>query len=186
VVAVPRIGNLRWVNIITSCSMLRHEYREMIAGGASPRLAEMLVLQQGPSLQTDTRWLTGHVNKNQFAGHDRMADLYMRQAKRFGVVTENCVYKHQLARFPGDPEAWVSSRADVKKICADRNWECEGSVTHRAEDRGRSDPFAEPYQVAEDIVRDGVEDEISASPGRMHEADEIHKTLSDSYSGREQ
>jgi hypothetical protein len=136
------------------------DYHEMIAKGMEPKLAEMLALQQAPSLQTDTRWLTGEVNGKQFASFPKAGELYQREARRAGVITDGAVYKHQLARYPGDPEAWVRSRADVKAICERRNWDCEGSVKHKAVDDGTPDSFDLPYEVAPDIVENAILSEV--------------------------
>ena len=132
------------------------DYREMIKNGTAPKLAEMLALQQAPSLQTDTRWMTGEYNGRQFVDTPQMGENYHSMAKQAGVITDGAVYKHGLARFPGDPNAWVRSRADVLKICKERNLDCEGSVNHKSVDDGSPDPFDLPYEVSQDIVDDHI------------------------------
>jgi len=108
----------------------RAEYEEMVKRGVSPKLAEMFALQQGPGLQTDTRFLHGR--------------------------SENGFYSHQLQR-------WVSSRSDVKRICAEENRDCEGSVSHRSVwDKPR--PDEKPYRVADDIVAEAVLDVLDDNP----------------------
>lgn len=136
------------------------DYWQMVDGGTAPRLAEMLALQQAPSLQTDTRWLTGEVNGKQFVSMPASGHYYKSVAKEAGINTEGAVYKHQLARFPGDPKAWVRSRADVLAICKERNLDCEGSVNHKAVDPCLPDSFDSPYEVAEDLVENAILSEV--------------------------
>lgn len=53
-------------------------------------------------------------------------------AEAAGVSTTGKEYISQLAKFPCDPEAWVSDASDVKRICEKNNWGCEGMVNVKA------------------------------------------------------
>ena len=66
---------------------------------------------------------------------------------------DNGFYSHQL-------QSWVSSRADVKRICAEKNYHCDGAVSHVAGDR----TVEKPYKVADDIVHDAVLDVLEEHP----------------------
>ena len=138
--------------------------------GSSHRLSEMLALRRGPALNTDTRWLAGHVNGSQFAGSPReeaIGGYYQQVARAHGLSTAGKVYKTQLARFPGDPQAWVSSRADCIKVAAERGMTLEGSVNYKppADDTPDSET---PYRVADDLVDDAYEDLCAAEPDAAH------------------
>jgi len=69
-----------------------------------------------------------------------------------GVVTDRWmrggVYMPPLARFPGDPEATVASRGDVRRVLDRRGWGAEGMV----EAKVRTEPKNEPYEPAPDII----------------------------------
>lgn len=144
---------------------VQSDYEEMRRGGMAHKLAEMLALQEPPSLKTDTRWMRGQVNFNQFANDPWTGTQYRRVAEQAGVNIEGAVYKHQLARFPGDPKAWVRSRSDVLKIARERNLNLEGSVTHKAVDDGTPNPLDQPYRVADDIVDAKVAEYCERNPG---------------------
>jgi len=157
----------------------------MRIAGSSHKFAEMVVLQQAPSLQTDTRWLTGHHSANQFAGgsaKEECGKYYIDVAQRHGVITSGKVYKSGLARFPGDPEAWVSSRSEVKRLCERRNWDCEGSVIHRSVDTGPA-PEAKPYRVAEDIVNAELEKITDTNPTALLDDPRLREKTANRLSG---
>ena len=83
----------------------------------------MFAFGRGPSLQTDTRWIAGQDAGRQFAGDTRteaMGDYYRKVAASEGVSVDGAVYKSQLASYPGEPKAWVRSRADCRYLAAER------------------------------------------------------------------
>jgi len=118
----------KWPTVSNQQEIQSH-YEECREAGTSHRAAEMFAFQQGPSLQTDTRWMSGQDN-----GHN------------------GAVYKHQLARFPGDPQAWVRSRADCRAVAAKRGLTLEGSVNYKPPEHDAPSPLDEPYHVADSIV----------------------------------
>lgn len=65
-------------------------------------------------------------------------------------------YLPQLARFPGDPEAHVSSRSEIKRVLSERGWGAEGIVECEPKRHGDG-----KYTPAQDIVDDVVAQEIS-------------------------
>lgn len=141
--------------VISENYAVQRHYEECRKAGSSHRLSEMLALRQGPSLQTDTRWLTGHCNGSQFADDPRtqqMGEYYRSVARARGVSTEGAIYKSQLARFPGDPEAWVRSKADCVKVAAKRGMTLEGGIKYKPPASVNDVPDEQPYRVADDIV----------------------------------
>ena len=106
-------------------------YWDMRTAGQSARLAEMLALGAPPMSNTDREFLEGRCNGNQFDGgplRQDIGDRFRKVAEAAGQSVKGKVYIGGLARFPGDPHAWVSDRGDVKRIVEGRGWKCEGSV----------------------------------------------------------
>lgn len=101
---------------------------ECINEGTSPTLAEMFASAQAPCAVTDATFLAGHCNGSQFAGQEAEGDFIRRVAESEGQSVKGKVYLGGLAKYPGDPKAWVDGRGDVKKVCEERGWNCEGSV----------------------------------------------------------
>lgn len=90
-----------------------------------------------PAVMTDSVFLEGHANGNQFENTPSLGDFYAREAKAQGVDTKGKVYLSGLASHPGDPRAWVSGRGDVRKVCEERGWHCEGAVNVKGDGPGR-------------------------------------------------
>lgn len=77
-----------------------------------------------PRLRTDTTFYAGvKMEGGQFDNYCR--PLYTQPAKDAGVSINGKHYQHGLARFPGDPEAWVDNLGDVKRILEKRGHGCE-------------------------------------------------------------
>ena len=114
--------------IVSSDPEIQARYEAIRDKGESHMLADMLAHQQPPGSHSDTQFLAGHCNGNQFEKVPFVGEYYKKIAERNGVNVKGSVYKAGLARFPGDPEAWISSRADVKKICERRGWGARGAV----------------------------------------------------------
>lgn len=120
------------------------------------RLCDMFLAQQPPGSQTDREFLYGHCNGNQFEKQPHVGDFYRAWAAAAGVNTTGKVYKKTLARFPGDPQAWISDRGDVRRLCEQRGDGCEGDVTVKL-------PDVEPPKeiaLADDIVEKAVAKQI--------------------------
>jgi hypothetical protein len=139
---------------------IQHEFELMVAAGTSERLAEMFALQCPPMSKSDREFLEGHVNGGQFAGQEAVGDALKSIAAEAGVNTQGMVYLEQLARFPGDPEGWVSGRGDVKKRLEQRpGWSSKGMVEHS----GEVQPPKE-IEIAEDLVQDEVAEILTTVP----------------------
>lgn len=138
------------------------------------RCAEMLESGETPALSTDNTFLEGHCNGSQFADAPGLGDYYKTEAEAAGQDVKGKVYLSGLAEYPGDPRAWVSGRGDVKKVCEERNYKCQGAVDHKRDD-GR-EPFR-PVVLGEDIVQREVAEAIGrGSEKPMGElADEVKR-----------
>jgi hypothetical protein len=139
-------------------------YEAMLADGVSDRLAEMLALQSPPSSRSDREFWRG--KWNQFEKTPHVGDAYKKAAEAANVNVTGKRYLSGLARFPGDPEAWVSDRSDVQRVVQSRGWACEGIVNVKPV------PLPEPPQevgVAEHIIDRVVAEETAKNPALLEE-----------------
>lgn len=115
--------------IVSSNPQVQSFYEQLRRSGESHLLADMFAHRQPPMSNSDREFLEGYANGNQFEGQDYQGNWYKKQAKRAGVDTTGKVYLSSLARYPGDPQAWVSGRGDVKdRIEKREGWSVTGSV----------------------------------------------------------
>jgi hypothetical protein len=139
-----------------------------IARGCSERLATMLALGRPPAAMTDSVFLAGFgANGGQFDGMEAVGDFYRGKAEAEGQQTKGAVYLSGLARYPGDPEAWIRSRGDVARVLDARGWGAEGAVNRPVREVAET---WQPYQVASDIVAARAEDLCQADPSLTKEA----------------
>lgn len=139
----------------------QQRYDSMIESGESPRLAEMLALRVFPGVHgTDSSFMSGtHALDGPYEQYRHAS------AAAAGVDTNGKRYISGLARFPNDPTAWVSSRADVLRICSDRGWNCHGMVEHEAPKDFEPEP---DIPIASDIVEQHVAACLRAFPEGDH------------------
>ncbi len=103
-------------------------YVDMRLAGESRKMAAMLALRQGPALRTDSEFRRGHTNGSQFSACPWVGTHHRRAAERAGLDPTGRIYLSGLARYPGDPAAWVSGRGDIRRLVEDRGWGCSGAV----------------------------------------------------------
>lgn len=115
------------------------------AQDALSRFDQMVVAGRPPGTTgTDSGLNEGYCNGNQFEKTPDIGNFYRRNFKKAGGrSTRGKVYKSSLARFPGDPQAWVSSRNEVAKIQHQRR-----EAAKREEDKGPRVPIP----IADKIV----------------------------------
>lgn len=95
---------------------------------------------------------------------DIVDKIIRKRAARLGISTEGKTYYSQLARktrYGFDPEAFVSNRGDIKRVCEERGYACDGAVTVK----GRE--FEEPPDcpLAPDLIEEAVDDMLAKDPG---------------------
>jgi len=85
------------------------------------------------------------------------AEQAIEAARRAGVNPTGKKFITQLCRkgMPNDPEAWVDSLDDVRRVCEKRGWGCDGAVKVSQPSISVEDP--EPC-IADDIVESMIED----------------------------
>jgi len=121
--------------------------------GATLKFAHMCALQQAPKCMTDREFFhgVGDLGK-QFEGSDQDLALRLKVAKQHGYKpSRNDFYNPALARFPGDPEAFIPStggRGHVQKVLESRGQSAEGAVNVK----GREAPPPQPKRLGDDIA----------------------------------
>lgn len=129
-------------------------YLDLLERGESQRIAEMLALQAAPRCVTDDTFFAGKKNGQQFAKDEATGNAYAQELRAKGVSTAGKTYMHSLAKYPGDPEAWVSSRSEAVALIKKRGWSCDGQIKVK---RNKDCLGEEPeYGVADDIIDDEV------------------------------
>lgn len=163
------------IQIVSRDPAVQARYEQMIRDGESHSMAEMLATRSFPGLKTDSVWNAGRCNGNQFENEPGLGDWYAARAREAGVNPVGQTYISSLARFPGDPEAWVSGRGDVQKLCLQRGWGCDGvKVSERS-------PTPD-IEVAPDLIESEVQDILSENPGSRYE--DVYDRVFELRSGR--
>ena len=92
---------------------------------------------------------------------------YRKMADRAGVVRSGNQYISQLADYPGDPEAWVSSRGDMVRVAKKKGLNIdEGPVKYKHESR---EPAAPQGGIAQDLAIKLARDIMKKNPGMKPE-----------------
>lgn len=142
----------------------QEHYELCLAEGCSETLAEMLALAEPPGAMTDAVFLQGMGGcYDQFRGNAYLGDEYGRMAKRDGVDATGKVYLSGLAAYPGDPRAWIAGRGDVRRVCEERGWGCEGAVSVPVANVAQPE---RTFHVAEDLVEDRVAAVLEQMPAQ--------------------
>jgi hypothetical protein len=119
-------------------------------------MAEVLALGAFPAIRgTSSAFMRG--THAQDSGYDRMR---YAAAEAAGVDTHGKRYLSGLARYPNDPEAWVSDLSDVGRVVRERGWNCEGALDVTSFGPGPARDVPPDYDVAPDIVDARVEVEL--------------------------
>jgi hypothetical protein len=157
-------------------------YLQCLANGCSERLAEMLASHRFPGTKgTDRAFFQGRpLGVGQFADVPLVARHHERIAEDAGVSTVGKAYLGTLARYPGDPEAWVSDLHDVRTKCEERGWGCDGAIKVEARE---GEMTSGRYRVADDIVEAHVDDEIAEDPALAPRRDEVRAELATKLGG---
>ena len=129
------------------------------------RMDEVLKSKKMPAIRTDAQFLANHGTLDkQFAGDNRQLKAVTDKAKSLGYnPNPNDTYISTLARFPGDPLAFVpagSPKSHIKKVCEATDRACEGDVSVN---RPRKEP-AKTVRLGEDLVQEEAEQRIMKNP----------------------
>lgn len=141
-------------------------YLSMINKGESPRMAEMLALRQAPCINTDDTFLAGQGTLDRQIKHEKMLDHITQSAIRHGYKPRPTdVYNSAIARFPGDPRAFLNhgeARSKVRDVCESEGWSCEGAV--KVKGRQPEDEPKPVHKLAPKIVDRICKQKINENP----------------------
>lgn len=112
-----------------------------------------------PGLKTSTSRFSGQLTGHSKSRSERAyAEMYKRKR---GHYPDGKTYKSSLARYAGDPAAWVGSDDDVTALCKKRGWTCPSVGIKRAQ----YTPEPEVKPLGEDIIQRELEKVIESNPG---------------------
>lgn len=143
-------------------AVLKH-YEAMIADGQSERFAVMCALQTPPGTKGSDRAFMEGRNNNEWMKRlpPRQAARMVREAAAVGINTSGKYYMGGIADKRGhmDPEAWVGSIDDVKRVARKRDLEVHGAVEYTPPQKKRK-----KVDIAPDILAEQVKAERKRNP----------------------
>jgi len=111
---------------------VQEHYKKVLAMGYGERWALMTALRQPPGTRgTDRAFMQGRLDGNWMDGiPPRQAKKMVREAKAAGIDISGKYYMGGLADRRGhlDPEAWIDSVGDIKRVARKRNLNVSGIV----------------------------------------------------------
>jgi hypothetical protein len=149
-------------------------YLTAIENGATEKFAEMVASQTPPGTRgTDRAFMEGRYAGNWMDGMPpQLANRMVREARAAGINTTGRFYMGGLAdkRAHRDPEAWVDSVDDVKRVAKKRRLEVHGIVDYVPPEA------APPKRVGlnPSIVKENVAKLLTEDPG-MRTEDAVEK-----------
>jgi hypothetical protein len=137
--------------------------------GSSDRAAAMYSLQKTAAIDTDDVFFQGAKPLYDQFGSQQALNRTLRESKKRGFTPDkNAIYYPNLARFRGDPEAYVTramGRSYIRKLLEKRGWSAEGGVNVKGREP-ESDPLDAKNckPLGEDIIRRRMKEELKNNP----------------------
>jgi hypothetical protein len=107
-------------------------YYKMRSSGESEKMAAMLALQRSTGISTDDTFFSGSKPLYDQFESQKHLDRFLGYAKAQGFTPPvNSTYFPNLARFPGDKEAWVTramGRSYIRKLIEQRGGKMDASM----------------------------------------------------------
>lgn len=138
------------------------------------KLCDMFASRQAPACNTDNTLFNGGYDPRtrkrvstacggQFEDCPHVGDFYRKQALKHGLKsTAGKIYMSKMARFPGDPEAWISGSGDIKRLAEKRGRRVDGyGISTPLRDTAPPEPSID---IADDIVDRAVARQIAVNP----------------------
>ena len=142
--------------IARASDAVQAHYRKMIAAGQSEQFALMCALQQPPGTRgTDRAFMEGRLSGNWLDDlPKRQANWMVKEAKAAGINPNGKFYLSGIADKRGhlDPEAWVDSVDDIKRVARARNLSVQGLVNIEADPSPRQDVPLNP-RIERELVK---------------------------------
>jgi hypothetical protein len=154
-------------DVACASESVQRRYRELLAEGVSPRMAEMFALRTAPRVMTDSVYFAGVGTLDKQIGSAPCGQLdgLIAAAQAHGFTPGvNDFYDDGLADFFGDPKAFVpptGGRNHVRRVCEERGVANFGPV--QVQGRERENP-PEPTRLAPDLAEEAVDVMIRANP----------------------
>ena len=152
---------------------VQDHYLKMIADGQSVSFALMCSLQQPPGTKgSDRAFMEGRLSGNWLDElPKRQANWMVKEARAAGINPSGKFYLSGIADKRGhlDPEAWVDSVDDVKRVAKNRNLNVQGMVNVQASEVPRQNKV-----LSQHIEQELATKEIAKSP-KMSMADAVEK-----------
>lgn len=168
--------------IVSQDPIQQDRYEQMRREGQSHNMAEMLASRAFPGVVTDATFMTGRHNHAGLSDvHPESRQHYLDQAQQAGVHVGGRAYMASLARFPGDPQAWVDSRADVERVARMNNMTVQ-SPTINVQAPRYYDPGPE-VRVAPDIINNVVGHMAAQDPYIRQNAPDYAQDVADRLGG---
>ena len=141
-------------------------YERLLSEGYGEKWAAMCSLQQPPGTRgTDRAVMQGRLAGEWLNQLPRdHADRITREARAAGISTSGRYYCSGLADKRGhrDPDAWIDSAADIKRVAEKRNLTVHGIVEHQR----RETPPTPSKPLSERLIRQFVKEESKLNPGK--------------------
>lgn len=168
--------------LVTADPVEQDRYEAMRAQGQSHSMAEVLVCKSFPGVVTDATFMRGRHNGASLTDvHPENRNHYLEVARKAGVSTNGKAYMPSLAKFPGDPMAWVDSRADVERIAHQNGFTVESPTINVPTPR-YFDPGPE-VTLAPDIVDRELARMALSDPGVMRDPNGARQDIIERHRG---
>lgn len=142
-------------------------------------IADICASRRAPGCQTDSTFFAGiGTLDKQFRDKRELSDI-VKAAKSHGYnPTGNELYSVGLARFPGDPRAFISQgqgKQRVREIVTQDGTGCEGAVTVKARpiDKEPKDKYKLAPQIVKRHLREKLKNPENAKRGRRELVEQI-------------
>ena len=143
--------------IASATEEVQQHYLKMIASGQTPMFAAMCALQQPPGTNgSDRAFMEGRLSGNWLDElPKRQANWMVKEARAAGINPTGKYYLSGIADKRGhlDPEAWIDSVDDVKRVARKRNLNVQGTVNIKASEPDPSEKPALNPRIERELAR---------------------------------
>jgi hypothetical protein len=137
----------------------------------------MIASQSPPMSNSDREFLEGRGGcYDQFKRNPEAGEYYKRVAEAAGQDVTGKVYMSGLAEYPGDPRAWISDRAEAKKVVEERGWNAEGAFSVKSPREAPPPSVDMADEVVDNLAMSAVEKEPALAEKPVEEVRETIKS----------
>ena len=162
----------------------RKEFVKYQEQASKQRMEDMLEAQEFGGMMTDDVFLAGLPQIQHM--HNKAEQEYIcRKAKEGGYTPKPTdVYQPGLARYKGDPRAFVNhgqARGHVRHICESEGRACEGAVNVEAREP-EADPWDKPkHKLSPRLIKEMAQKQVAADPklARLDKRELVEKVVAE-------